>query len=220
MRSNQKGFSEIILILVIVFLVGVVGFFVFQNNQLKQEVPTTESNDVSESVTEVTTPPTGTSAPTTNSMANWKSYQDSKASFMLPPGWSASKSPSEGNQYIITISSDDSPGYQLFPEIQISINTALGDDGEKLTLTSLSQAKTHYSQGFDDKSLEVKENYSINQRNSLMIQGSKSATGPGGGSYLQYQFIQFPKDIVVAQLSDKNLQEQFDQILSTFEFTE
>jgi len=44
MRQNQKGFSEIVLILIVVVLVGAVGYFVYQNSQLKKDGVVTQSN--------------------------------------------------------------------------------------------------------------------------------------------------------------------------------
>lgn len=40
MRKNQKGFSKILLISLIIVLIGVVGFFVYQNNYLDDAVST------------------------------------------------------------------------------------------------------------------------------------------------------------------------------------
>jgi len=95
MRNNQKGFSEIILILVIVVLVGVVGFFIYQNNQLKQESDKPIISDVSESATETTTSPNATASPTKTSTpaADWKTYSVNEIglTFKLPKSIDDSK---------------------------------------------------------------------------------------------------------------------------------
>jgi len=45
-RENQKGIAEIIFILIIVVLIGVVGYFALQNNQSKKQVSQPEGQTV------------------------------------------------------------------------------------------------------------------------------------------------------------------------------
>jgi len=46
MRNNQKGISELIFIIIIVVLLGVVGYFVYQNNQLQtNQAPASEESE-------------------------------------------------------------------------------------------------------------------------------------------------------------------------------
>lgn len=67
MRKYQKGFSEIILLLIITLLIGGVGFFIYQNRQPRQDITETQSM--------------------TSQDAEWKTYVNTKYGyqFNFPP---------------------------------------------------------------------------------------------------------------------------------------
>ncbi len=81
MNTNQKGFANIVLVIVIVVvLVGAVGYFAFVKKlePITQQSPTPTSTQTQKPV-----PPT----PTPDKTVNWKAYTDSnlKYSFQYPP---------------------------------------------------------------------------------------------------------------------------------------
>ena len=83
MKKNEKGFSavEIILVLVVVGLIGVVGFMVYKNHNKKPATNTVAT-------TTTTKPATTETKPATDPYAGWKSYcGDSGACFKYPSDW-------------------------------------------------------------------------------------------------------------------------------------
>lgn len=82
---NQKGFANIILVLVIVALVGVVGYFVL----VKKSEPVAQRTTP---ISTQTKTPASTPTPK-DETANWKTYTSDKDhfSFKYPPNWSLNK---------------------------------------------------------------------------------------------------------------------------------
>jgi hypothetical protein len=104
LQNNEKGFSavEVILVVVIVALIGVVGWFVYKNHNKTTNLnaATSLSNKPA-----TTTPAKSTTATTqpSNPYAGWKTYHsilNSGLSFMYPPTWSftpATQTPTPNN---------------------------------------------------------------------------------------------------------------------------
>lgn len=87
LKKNEQGFGviEIILVLIIVILLGVVGWFVYKNhNKTTNNATTTTSNTG-------TTPSktTATSTQSTNNYSGWPTYSSSVLGLNIkhPPGW-------------------------------------------------------------------------------------------------------------------------------------
>lgn len=81
---RQKGFIPV-LIVIIAALIGVVGYLVYQNTQLRNVSPVpaqTPSSDATVAPTQATT------TPTTDPTANWKTYvsKDKRYTFKYPDG--------------------------------------------------------------------------------------------------------------------------------------
>lgn len=87
LRNDQKGFSavESILVLVIVALIGVVGFMVYKNHNKTKPAPAASTAAKS------TTTPAKTTPASTNPYAGWKTYTSSveKITFKYPADWTA-----------------------------------------------------------------------------------------------------------------------------------
>ena len=84
MNTNQKGFANIILIIVIVAIIAVGGYFVFsKKSKPAQQTPTTQTTP-SASTQSSNNQPTPTS---TDKTASWKTFRDDKLKyeFQYPP---------------------------------------------------------------------------------------------------------------------------------------
>ncbi len=86
---NQKGFTSVILIAILVVFVGAVGYFIFKNPPPVAEEPTP-----SPSQNQVTTT---TSTPSADQTANWKTYRNAKYGFEVkyPERWQYDLAPDE-----------------------------------------------------------------------------------------------------------------------------
>ena len=130
---NQKGFVNIILVVVIVILLGAVGYFVFIERSkpvAQQSVPTPTQ--------EINTPPKPSSSqspistPTaTSETANWLPFKSSyfTLSFKVPPGFEVK----EGQSFILVAKS---PYY----------TRDIGDDNAFFSLTRYNQKNTRESE--------------------------------------------------------------------------
>ena len=78
MNMNQKGFANIILIVVIVILLGAVGYFAF----VKKSEPVAQQPTPTPTQTNIPTP-----TPAPNKTANWKTYNNTQYGFQFkyPP---------------------------------------------------------------------------------------------------------------------------------------
>lgn len=85
LQKNQQGFGlvEALLVLVIVILIGVVGWMVYKNHNKTTSNNTTASNSSTNTSSQTKT----TQAP--DPYAGWQSYSDSNVSFKYPTGWQA-----------------------------------------------------------------------------------------------------------------------------------
>src|SRR3989344_5398734 len=84
MNMNQKGFANIILVVVIVILVGAVGYFAF----VKKSEPVAQQPTPTPIQTKTSTP-----TPTTkDETSSWKTYTNSSVgfSFKYPADWKVS----------------------------------------------------------------------------------------------------------------------------------
>jgi hypothetical protein len=93
---NQKGFANIILVVVIVVLVGAVGYFTFVKKSgliVQQPAPTPAQTN---------TPVSPTPTPK-NETANWKTYVDDKNhfSFNYPLNWSLSRQTGDSSDNLL-----------------------------------------------------------------------------------------------------------------------
>lgn len=118
-NKNENGFSavELIFILVIVVLIGVVGYLVYKNHHQPIKVVT-----VTKTVTTPTKIPTTTS--TSNPYVGWITEAGSIISFKIPSSWYAYNSCSPNN-----ITSPDC--YTVQPITQTAYSNALGSDTYK-----------------------------------------------------------------------------------------
>jgi hypothetical protein len=93
---NQKGFANIILVVVIIILAGAVGYFALikKSEPMAQQSPTPTS-------TQTKTPVSPTPAPK-DKTANWKTYTNAQYGFEFkyPANYVVTKTPGENNKFV------------------------------------------------------------------------------------------------------------------------
>jgi len=148
MEQNKKGFSEIIFVFVVLVLLGVVGFFVFQNEQLKQEITTEEAVEPISDSSEVSTP---TTKPAT---LDWEAYENSSVSFTIkhPAGWR----------------SIGGSGYVGFGPQEIKEDVLLGITIYSKSKKTLQEIKDSFGEQFLDR-VQNEENININGLKAIQV---------------------------------------------------
>ncbi len=84
MNMNQKGFANIVLIVLVVILAGAVGYFALVK---KSPTPTNETQQINNLPTQQTSPPSTTQTPSPSSQTNnpgWKKYSGTSLEFEYP----------------------------------------------------------------------------------------------------------------------------------------
>jgi hypothetical protein len=86
MKSGQKGFIHIILIVVVLIVgLGVGGYFVYQNLQTKEKLPIKEVTPITTSTPTQEEQPPEELTFEQDQMLDWKEYVSNSYSFMYPP---------------------------------------------------------------------------------------------------------------------------------------
>jgi hypothetical protein len=203
---KQKGFSPIIVIIILA-LIGIVGAYYFGINK----------GNVLPTPTQTPTQITPTTKPTIDPTANWKTYTESSIglTFKYPITWSATKSPGQNLNIVITPDSKNEKG--LVP-MQLMIDSPNEYNGY-VDFTSILQAQTHYLKSLDNGA-KITNSLTIGGKQATRIEGKLLGPGPSEGSFLQYTFVQLDGKVLIIQLGDANIQKEHDQILSTFKFTQ
>lgn len=106
---NQKGFANIILVVVIVIIAGAVGYFAL----VKKSEPVAQQPTPIPTLTQIKTPVSPTPTPK-DETANWQVYKDQKFQLSIPPQWH--KNPYGPGQLILA---DNSPYYLNFSAINL-----------------------------------------------------------------------------------------------------
>lgn len=212
---RQKGFTPIFILIIVVFVLGVLGFFAYTKGYLSFNLPKPSASTVPNS----TPSPSNTPDPT----ANWKTYTDKKFSFSFryPARYTIEKGIMEA-----------------IPEGEASFNAGSKEDRFWVdavyfdgTLSQFINKYTAYDSGV--KIVMTNLNISsplgelVNQNNSNVriyqyTNHYNQAINPGAKDIIAYTgFIvsnNFGYILRSANVTD-NMQE-FSQILSTFKFTQ
>ncbi|MDO8657274.1 MAG: hypothetical protein Q7K55_00935 [Candidatus Levybacteria bacterium] len=153
---------------------------------------------------------------------NWKTYTDSKDGivFKYPSNWYT-----QPNPVGILVFLDNHPfeipgGTEFMTPIQIGFNEAENTTtNEKFFIEkTLDEGEKRILSLYDSKSVQVK-NLTISGKKSVQISG---VFGPGmlEGHYFKYTLIQMDNKLLVVSLNNKEFDHIYNQILSTFKFTE
>jgi prepilin-type N-terminal cleavage/methylation domain-containing protein len=115
MKANQKGFSvvEVLIVIVVVGLLGAVGWLVYDRQKSKTNEQPKTTNTTKTSNTTSTTP--STVKPTSNSTKQTVTYKTAKFSFDLPKDWTYSGAPS-------TMGPEEFDGYIVSPDKKLQLS--------------------------------------------------------------------------------------------------
>lgn len=200
---REKGFAPLIIVIMLA-LVGVVGYLAFQNTQLRKVLPTptqTPSSTASITATQVTP----TVKPTADPTANWKTYLNtsSKYSIKYPADWGIENVSAGGNGAL----SSDARYIQIWYKVSTP-DKAYGNLGiEEIGIIPPSEEKLLTVEKRLDSGLILK-------CNSDFTNDSKTwcwIKVPSKEAYLNIQ---------VFMGQDNFANETYNQILSTFKFTQ
>src|SRR3989338_1381544 len=170
MNMNQKGFVNIILVLTIIAVAGVAGYFVLTRKQtpLVQQITIPTSATTQTPVIKNPTPATPTPP---NETVSWKTYRNEKYGFsvMYPPSWNIfemfdkQKYGREG----VTL---DSPARQKFEGVETpaDINIVVETKSDQLSLEKFIE---QYSDGWYSR-YAVEEINTIGWRNARYVKSS------------------------------------------------
>jgi prepilin-type N-terminal cleavage/methylation domain-containing protein len=175
MKVNQKGFSvvEILIVIVVVGLLGAVGWLVYDRQKSKTGEPLKATTTTNSSTTATTTPslekPTTNSAKqTVNSAKQTVTYKTAKFSFDLPKDWTYSGAPS-------TMGIDEYSGYVVSPDKKLQLSVYIQKISDN-TGSSVSSGPYQASfAGIGGKTYYLEE---VSTNGSNVNQLSVSACGP------------------------------------------
>ncbi len=202
MTMNQKGFANIILGVIVVMLVGVVGYFAFvkKSTPIAQQTPTPTPTQTQKPVSPMPTP---------DKTANWKTYTNAQYGFEFkyPTGWVA-------NEY---------------SKLGWSLDLHEATNSKNSVLITEAGLTNFVSQGSAEKNAEYMNKNKPDGFTEIPIGGGEGFYGtisrdlgglPEADAYLvgkDHIFL-----MIIGQYGDKSLAQSesfLNQILSTFKFT-
>lgn len=206
-QPKQSNFIVILLSILLLLSVLIAGFFAFQTQKLVKELQGIRNEELI--TPEPTTEPVATLDPT----ADWQVYTNSKYdfSFKYPEDWKVTLSPATGEQFNLIADRKNNSSETGFVPVQFSINMSTNDS----KITTLAQAEAIYK----ISNSQTRKDIFIDNKPAVSVTGLVEGSGPGTGRFLSYTFVKLNNEILVIQLGNKDLQTIFDQILSTFKFT-
>lgn len=219
-QPRKSNFPVILLSTLLILSVAISGFFALQTQKLVKELTLLRTEVTPVATVEPTTEPTTTaSSMTVDPTSNWQTYTNQKYgfSFKYPLDWIVTTSPTTGEEYNIIVDKKSNKSEQGFVPFQISINMTQ-DQGGQVILTNLSEAKTYFLKNFDPSSVKT-NNISLDGKQGIVLTGLMIGPGPGEGQFISYTLIELNNRVLVMQLGNKSYQGSFDQILSTFKFS-
>lgn len=196
------------------------GIQIGKNQLVSQELALVEQTATPTQIVADLTVQQTTPSPTIDETASWETYSNSKYgfSFKYPLDYKVTTSPVTGNQYNIVVDKKiNANGAGLVP-IQLSINMGTGESGTPLVLSTIKEAEAHYIKSFNSSSVSKKD-ITVANLPAVSITGVLAGPGPGEGNFLHYTLVKLDNEILVIQLGNKNYQNVFDQIISTFKLT-
>ncbi|MBI2034050.1 MAG: hypothetical protein HYT13_03065 [Candidatus Liptonbacteria bacterium] len=202
---NQKGFANIILVLVIIVLVGTIGYFAL----IKGPTPTVQQTSTPTKVP-VTQQPTPVTPTPSNETTNWKIYRNEEYSFEMkyPSNWNVLLTTSSDKFYPIRIRfSQSSSGGEEYLDI-------LPNGGPKFSLGPEPSTTTIKVL---DRSIEVEfGQYTENEYDLISLAPFKDSELPMKWGHCAGPYD--PCHGFVARISKEKDLELIQNLLSTFKF--
>lgn len=211
---RQKGIV-VLPVIIIVLLIGVVGYFIYQNTQLRQN----NSQNQLPQASILTTTPTESlmeSSPTINPRANWKTYTNTKYgyTFKYPPEFTLdSYGQVSGEEGTIELTKANNN-----PQTSILVDASISETSKSLYLDYKSRADGNTATGqLIEGGSEVAVSMSeIQLANNIAYQGVlESNTDILINILIERNNLIYGLQFITEVKEDKAL---FDQILSTFKF--
>ncbi len=173
-----------------------------------------------------TVEPTPTPSPTLtpDPTESWQDYKDEKVGieFKYPDSWYASAyTPLTFSVFLENKPIKIPEASEFLTSIQVGFNEATNTTtNEKFYQEkTLAEGVKRYKELFDIKTVKIVENLFVGGKKAIQISGS---LGPGmlEGSYFKYTLVQMDDHLLIVSLYKDENQEIYNQILSTFKFTE
>ncbi|MDP3792162.1 MAG: PsbP-related protein [bacterium] len=195
---NQKGFANIILIVVIVVLVGAVGYFAF----VKKSEPIAQQ--ATPTPTQTKTPVSPTPTPTSET-TNLKTYTDSKYSFEIkyPQNWKLDKYTEGYNNegpYVLVFTTDRTK-VERYPFISVRENWSANKEIDRINNSGSQFTKVKSTKDINIGSILAKQ---IIYSTDIGLDFEKTIISQ---NQIVFMFDSYPND------SDLN------KVISTFKFT-
>ena len=195
---NQKGFTPILILLVVVIMVGLSGGLYYFS----------KTNSPKPNATQVLAP----SSSPTDETANWKTYtsKENGYSFKYPSAWRIAE---PINSPVEIYSWPSNKHYDLVPDSEISIHIQFQDNPSKLTI------EAWFQQDWGNERNK-------NNEQSILVNGIQAIryTNKNLVRPLQYTSVSFVHGDKVYNISakppDSKYLQVFDTIISTFKFTD
>lgn len=218
MKKNQKGLLAqagfVPVIIVLVVLIGFVGVYYLGRLNPKKEVSNPTSSPVA-TVIDTSKPTVPTTKPTTDPMANWKTYKNNKFSFKYLNDWDVYAPQIEGNALSLYIGPQE-----IINEIKTLFGRGGFGGGKSLTFTisEVDNMPVYQSDEFQNVTIRKTQ---VGGANTTKFETNviQDMQGFNKGDKIETNVIPLADKYVVISLLDYQYKNIYDQILSTFKFT-
>lgn len=216
-RPKTSNFLIILLSILLIISTASAGFFAYQTQKLVKELQGIRSEEkVAIATSEPTTEPVATDSSEVDPTANWKVYSGDKFSFKYPNDWNFYQPQVEGNVFRLFVAPKDT-----IEDIAEMFGRGGGFGGGKfltLTISEVDEIPTYKSDEYQKYTSSL---YKLDNINTTRYFVDALQDMPGLSAGDKTETIVFQKDSknYLISLVDYQYKKIFDQILSTFKFT-
>lgn len=218
--SNQKGFSKVAIIIIVLILIGG-AYFVFSKKDKNIPAQNTENKNsqLSQSIDGDL------------SMNNWKAYRNDQYGFEFkyPTNWYGHPGQNPKGISVLLLKTKELPNlggtetYAYGDQIVVKVSDLIGRYDKKLSKEEYIQ-ENFPDDGFGGDVLIIKKWVNINNVEMLRVEQTVSGASGKTLEYIyfkndkSYSFYLYPYDTTNGSMSARNL-EDFEKLVSTFKFT-